>query len=116
MQTIVTPITANGKELANYILIPETILEKFVGLRNKKLLQNEAMLWHFKFTQPQLFDTFGCLHPIGYIALDKNKKVIDIGVMQPYRTKFITCSYWIEFLPEAIDGVKVGDILSMEKS
>ncbi len=113
VQISTIPITCNGNVLASHILIPETIIEKFVGLRQSTLLHNTAMLWHFKRSQLQLFDTLGCLHPIGYLALDKNGKVLQKGVMQPQRTKLIKCSYWIEFLPEAIGGVLVGDLINI---
>lgn len=71
------------------------------------------MLWCFKHPQLQLFDTIGCPHPIGYLALDKDKKVLQKGVMQQWRAKFVICSYWIEVLPEIIKMVKVGDILTV---
>ncbi|MDP1614220.1 MAG: hypothetical protein Q8L68_00315 [Methylococcales bacterium] len=115
MQISTTPITCNGKVLASRILIPETILEMFIGLRQRTLIEGEAMLWYFKKPHLQLFDTFGCLHPIGYLALDKDKKVRQKGVMQVNKTKLVTCSYWIELLPEVINGIVVGDTKKIGK-
>lgn len=114
MQILTTPITCNGMTIASRTLVPVSILEKLVGLRRKVLNNDEAMLWHFKTTQLQLFDSFGCLHPIGYIALDKDKKIKDKGVLRPQKTKFIVCSYWIEVLPEVIKNLKLGDKVEVQ--
>ncbi len=115
MQISTIPITCNGNVLASRVLIPETIIEKFVGLRQSTLLHNTAMLWHFKRSQLQLFDTLGCLHPIGYLALDKDKKVKQKGIMQINQVKLIRCSWWIEVLPEVINGVCIGDTIGIGK-
>jgi len=105
-------ITCNGHEIANRVLIPQTLIEKLNGMTKIKATPGLAMLWIFKREQLQLFDMLKMKEAIGYIALDKDKRIIDTGVLQPgWHFKLIKLQYWIEVAPGAINGLQKGGML-----
>lgn len=117
-------IRCNGKEIAKRVFVPESIKEKAKGIYGMKKkhgvdLQDKgvAMLFMFEKEGMQSFDMMWINQRIGYIALDANKRIVDVGVMRPWFSfKFVKCMYWIEVAPQVIGGLKKGDVVLWGRS
>ena len=111
MKTQTTQIKCNNHIISEHTLIPETIWEKFMGLRNKHIEINDAMLFKVKSPLPELFDSFFC-EPIRYIATDIKGNVLKTGIMKSNKIMIVKCAYWLELHPERIYEVNTGDIIT----
>lgn len=97
-------ITCGNIVLATTTLCPESFLDKLIGLRGKQIFRCTGMIFENINPIIECFDTFFC-ESIGYLALDKEMKVISCGIMKPNRIKFIRCKHWIELHPDMIHGI-----------
>lgn len=113
MKDIAMQITNGGASpIATRTLVPETLIEKIRGMCGTKAEAGLAMLWEFTREQYQLFDMICMKEPIGYLACNKDKRVVDVGVLQPgFEFKLVKVKYWIEVMPSAIEGINKGDVL-----
>ena len=62
--------------------------------------------------------TLGMRYNIGIIWLDRNQKVIEMRVAQPWRLAFVparAAKYVIEALPDVLRRVAVGDLLCFDE-
>ena len=111
-------LECNGRTIAHTVLITETVREQSKGMCGRKAVPGVAMLWMFHFDIiPYLFDMFWMRERLGYIALDKSNRIVDVGVMKPWVSfKFMKCMIFIETVPDAVIGLKKGDVVTMNRS
>lgn len=105
-------IFCNGKIIAEKVMIPETRREEAKGMYGIIPEPGKAMLWMYPGEGYRIFDMMWMKKKLGYIALDKNKKITAVGVATPWLTfKFLKSQYFIETLPESVKGLQVGDVV-----
>jgi len=103
-------ITCNGKTIATEVMIPETERERVRGMYKTKAVPGKVMMFMNITPMPQLHDMLWMREKLGYIALDINSTVLEVGVMKPWFTfKIIKCLNFIEGHPSMIKGIKKGD-------
>lgn len=106
-------LECNGKVLATKVYIPEGVREEHKGAYGFKFTKENAMMWVFLQEGRKLFDMLWMNHKIGYIALDEDKIVTDVGVLKPWISlKAPLCMYWVEISPDKVDGIKKGDAVT----
>lgn len=124
-----TTLECNGRIIAHTIVIPETVREQSKGMYGRKALDGVAMLWMFvdaggnrlpsrtcSIERIHLFDMLWMREQLGYIALDKSNCIVDVGVMKPWVSfKLVKCMTFIETVPDAVDGLKKGDVVTMNR-
>ncbi len=118
MLTENTTLECNGRTIAHTVLIPETVREESKGMYGRKASPGVAMLWMFVGIgeRMHLFDMFWMRERLGYIALDKSNCIVDVGVMKPWVSfKFMKCMIFIETVPDAVMGLKKGDLVTMNR-
>lgn len=108
-------LKCNGNILATKVFIPEGIREEQRGGYKFKFNEQNAMMWMFTAEGMKLFDMMWMWNKIGYIALDKNKKVVKVGHMHPWISyRAVKCMYFIEVAPNKTKNVNVGDTFSWQ--
>lgn len=107
-------IFCNGKMIADSIRIPESMWEQFIGLRGQKIKKGQAMLYKYDQEMFCMFDMIGVPEKLGYIALNKDKRIVSIGIMKAWIGSWIgKCQYFIEVHHGIIQGLKKGDIVNL---
>ena len=103
-------LLCNGTTLASKIYIPESIKEETKGAYKFEFGLDKAMMFMYQAEAMKIYDMMWMKYPIGFIALNKDKVIVDVGVMKPWRSiKFVKCMYFIELPPDRITGIKKGD-------
>jgi len=111
-----TTLECNGRTIAHTIMIPETMREQSKGMYGRKAAPRVAMLWMFVGDGMHLFDMLWMRERLGYIALDKSNRIVDVGVMKPWVSfKLVKCMIFIETVPDAVEGLKKGDVVTMNR-
>lgn len=106
-------LKCNGTILATQVFIPEGLREEQKGAYGFKFNKENAMMWMFPVEGMKLFDMMWMWHKIGYVALNKDKKVVKVGCMHPWISyNPVKCMYFIELAPDKIDVVNKGDTVS----
>lgn len=108
-------IACNGKIIAAHVLVPIDKKEKAKGMYGLKATPGLAMVFLSDKEKFQMFNMLWINQRLGYIALDENKRIVDLGVLKPWRSfKIVKCMYFIEVHPTMIEGLKKGDILEFK--
>ena len=116
MQIESLEIKCNGNIIATEVMIPETEREKGRGMYKTKATPGKVMMFMNLTPLPQLYDMLWMREKLGYIALDINSTVLDVGVMKPWFTfKIIKCLNFIEGHPSMIQGIKKGDKVTWQE-
>ena len=116
MKTRDMKISCNGKIIAKKVMIPETRREEAKGMYGIRPEPGKAMLWMYPGEGYRIFDMMWIKQKLGYIALDKNKKITAVGVAKPWFTfKLLKSQYFIETLPESVEGLQIGDVVQWQK-
>lgn len=106
-------LTCNGRTLATNVFIPEGTREEHKGAYGFEFTEGVAMMWMFAKEGLKMFDMMWMKHKIGYIAIDSDMVVTDVGVLKPWISlRFPWCMYWVELPPEQVVGIKEGDTVS----
>lgn len=106
-------ISCDGRVLASHTLIPETTKEKMHGMRGRPVRADTVMLFIFSRSDLLIFNMWAVREPLGIIVLDRDKRVVHAGVMRPWIGGYLGFGkYVIEAVPEAVLGVKKGEIIS----
>lgn len=108
-------IRTNARLIAETVLLPEDKRERAKGMRGRKRSSGVAMLWIFPDDRMRLVNMLWVFEPLGFIALDSEKRIVDLGVLKPWISfKLIQCHYLIETVPEAVSSLKKGDQVRIE--
>jgi len=103
-------LLCNGTTIASKVYIPETIREETKGAYKLDFGLDKAMMFMYNSEAMKIYDMMWMNRQIGFIALNKDKVIVKVGVMKPWRTWIIVkCMYFIELSPERINGIKIGD-------
>ena len=103
-------LICNGTTLASKVYIPESIKEETKGAYKFDFGLDKAMMFMYSAEAMKLFDMMWMKRPIGFVALNKDKVVVKVGVMRPWFTlNFVKCQYFIELPTGKINGIKIGD-------
>lgn len=109
-------LKCNGKVLANRIYVPESVKEKSKGAYGLDLSNGNAMMFMRDSEGTDVYDMMWMKHDVGYIALDRNRRISKVGIMKKaflgvlggiYPVK--KCNYFIELNPDKVKGLNVGD-------